>query len=294
MHIPVLWRSNTIIAGQALALAVLLASCGRSPSSNVSNDLLTRHGFVEGTRHRALLARAITIVDSVVDDASARQLRPSWSDKQSGIPVYLVGGEMLGATEYAFVPSDNTCIFVNDDRVDAALALFAGNPVGALAVRPEDALALMLLHESGHIANGDAGSYTPSVRVSLDELTATLNDSKSRELRADAFAIDAIRAAAVPGRPMPRFLAGNALTLALTNISWNLATRRLLDAFAANALRERRLFLDRGYSHPNFELRFLIMNYQLHPTETSLALLTDFLEGRQPKPRNLLGVSTTF
>ena len=138
----------------------------------------------------------------------------------------------------------------------------------------------MLLHEAGHLAAGDAGSYTPPVPMSIDDLTDTLNIPKSRELRADAFAVDAVRAAVIPGQRTERFTAATGLELALTKISWNLATRRLLDEFAANALRERRLFLDHGYSHPNFELRLLVMNCPcLHPRRAERSSRTSSRDG---------------
>ena len=51
------------------------------------------------------------------------------------------------------------------------------------------------------------------------------------------------------------------------------------------------LFLDRGYSHPNFEMRFLIMNYRLQPTDTARVLLEDFLAGRAERPTVGFGLS---
>ena len=274
----------------ALVLVALsIASCREQPEPL---DVPSRYGLARGSRHERVVQQAIALTNAILPREGPVHLREASDERSSGAEVFLVRGDALGATEYVFVPAGDRCVFVNDDRLDAALRLFAGNPAGALAVPAEDALALMLLHECGHLAAGDAGSYTPPVALSVDDLTATVNVSKSRELGADAFAVDAIRAAAVPGRPMERFMAATRLELALTKISWNLATRRLLDEFAANALRERRLFLDRGYSHPNFELRFLVMNYRLQPTEEGRSLLADFIEGRrmQPAGGSLLGI----
>lgn len=267
-------------------MVLFVIACGEPPLPPAAPE---RYGFTTGTRHRQLLTNAIDAANAVLP-AESPPLRLGGPTGR-GTPVYLVRGDSLGANEYMFVPAGENCIFVNDDRIGEALAIFSGNPAGALAVDAEHALTLMLLHEAGHVAARDRGSYTPPVRLSVGELTAADSDEKSRELNADQFAVDAIRAAATPGQPMKRFLAASNLQLALTSISWNLASRRFLDHFGATALRERKLFLDNGYSHPNFELRFLIMNYRLRPSEEARRLLNDFLDIRQqPSSPTLLGI----
>jgi hypothetical protein len=277
------------LTGRAVLFVSLLwpLACARdSPPLEVP----TRYGLEIGSRHRVLLGKAVLIAQSILQSKNLVGLKV-WDNRSTGYPVFLVRGDGLGTDEYVFVPEGERCVFVNDDRVDAALLLFTGNGAGDLAVPAEDALALMLLHEAGHLAAGDTSSYREPVSSTVEELTDTLNVSKNHELRADVFAVDALRAAGTPGQPMKPFMAASDLEIMLAKISWNLATRRLLDDFAANALRERRLFLDHGYSHPNFELRFLIMNYRLQPTATAKSLLSDFIEGRQQRsPTSLLGM----
>lgn len=267
-----------------ISAALLLFGCPRA------RPVPAKYGLHTGTEHRVALEQAVAIANTVLGPG-AEPLRTR-EDEKRGAMVYLVRGGQLGDTEYCFVPEGEHCVFVNDAAFGGAMKLFAGHAGSELAVPPEHLLALMLLHEAGHLAHHDAGSYTPPAKLSLDDLTATMNVSKSQELRADAYAIAAIRAAFQPGQPMPRFLAASNLVQAVTNVPWNLASRRVLDEFAADVVRDRRLFLDEGYSHPNFELRFLIMSDQLHSTETSRALLSDFIAGREPSnaPKSLLGI----
>jgi len=190
------------------------------------------------------------------------------------------------------VPAGDRCVFVNDDRLNAALALFAGNAAGALEVRPEDALALMLLHEAGHLAAGAAGSYTPPVPMSIDDLTNTVNISKSQELRADAFAIDAIHGAATPRQPTERFTAAAGLD---TRAHEDLMEPR--DTEAARRVRGERAPGASALPRPRvqssqFRASLPCHELPLSPSETGRALLADFIEGRQPQRSrpSLLGI----
>ncbi|HEY4641740.1 MAG TPA: hypothetical protein VII75_10380 [Thermoanaerobaculia bacterium] len=268
-----------------ISAALLLFGCARP------RPVPEKYGLHIGTTHRAVLQRAIAITNTILGPSAVVTLRATDRERR-GATVYLVRGAQLGDTEYCFVPQGESCVFVNDAAFDGAMHLFSGHAGSELSVPPEQLLALMLLHETGHLANHDGGSYTPPSRLALDDVTATMNVDKSRELRADAHAIRAIREAFTPGQPMPRFLAAGDLVRAVANISWNLSSRRAIDDFAANALRDQRLFLDEGYTHPNFELRFLIMNDQLQSTPESRALLADFVAGRQSTatPKSLLGI----
>jgi hypothetical protein len=274
------------LAPISAALLLVLSSCAGPP------PVPAKYGLRIGTEHQAVVARAVEIANTILGPRAAVRLRTIEAEAEAGATVYLVRGPQLGRTEYCFVPEGESCVFVNDARFDDALRLFAGHAGSDFSVPPEHLLALMLLHEAGHLAYHDAGSYTPPAKLGIEGVTATMSVSKSREIRADAYAIRAIVEAFSPGQPMPRFLVGGALVQAVTKISWNLGTRRMLDDFAANALRDQRLFVDQGYTHPNFELRFLIMNDQLNSTETSRALLADFIAGREPSgaPKSLLGI----
>jgi len=59
--------------------------------------------------------------------------------------------------------------------------------------------------------------------------------------------------------------------------------RRLVKNFGATVLRDRRVIFDEGYSHPNFELRILIVNELLSNTDAAKALREEFENLRRTK-----------
>jgi len=54
----------------------------------------------------------------------------------------------------------------------------------------------------------------------------------------------------------------------------------MLNNFGATSLRLSKVFSETGYSHPNLELRFLVINYLVTPGKPQLDLLTSFLGAR--------------
>jgi hypothetical protein len=56
------------------------------------------------------------------------------------------------------------------------------------------AMALVLLHELGHIRFGDRDSYTSNARLNLDELNKPSEMISNPEVRADAFASEVVEA----------------------------------------------------------------------------------------------------
>jgi hypothetical protein len=66
----------------------------------------------------------------------------------------------------------------------------------------------------------------------------------------------------------------------LSHISWNLQANRMLNNFGATSLNLPNAFNEKGLSHPNLELRFLVINYLVHPDKTSLDLLNTFVYAR--------------
>lgn len=43
---------------------------------------------------------------------------------------------------------------------------------------------------------------------------------------------------------------------------------------------------DRGKTHPNLELRFLVMNYEINPNDVAAQLLRSFVNGRRVRPND--------
>jgi hypothetical protein len=70
------------------------------------------------------------------------------------------------------------------------------------------------------------------------------------------------------------------LSLCLMNAGWNLLQHRLIENFGATTLRLPSAFGDRNYSHPNLELRLLVINYAASHEASALQLLQDFLDKR--------------
>jgi hypothetical protein len=151
-----------------------------------------------------------------------------------------------------------------------------------LALKGEERLAVMLLHEVGHIANGDYGAFAEEVPPDLSSLNLRENIEKSREFKADAFAAQAIAAAMKgTGGEVEAQMAAMTLGMCLSSWSFNLSKERVLDNFGATALNRPAVFWDKGNSHPNMELRILTIMHLLTGSQTSAELLDDFLTHRK-------------
>src|SRR5262249_32847209 len=143
-------------------------------------------------------------------------------------------------------------------------------------------LAFMLLHEIGHLAHGDnkGVSFAP-LPTSAKDLNIERTAEKDVEFGADAWAAERVREAFQPGKQ--GFMSAMDIELAMTSISWNVARRRLIDNFGATVLRDPRVIFDQGYSHPNFELRMLVVNELLSNTDAAKALRREFEKLRLTK-----------
>src|SRR5205085_7015819 len=112
------------------------------------------------------------------------------------------------------------------------------------------------------------------------DLDRNVNTVKNREVRADLFAVTRLRAAYIGRKPMT-FAAAMEIVVCLGNVSFNLMGSRVLDHFGASALNSPDVFGDGSYTHPNLELRFLLMNYRFYPSKTSRGLVDTFLARRR-------------
>lgn len=193
--------------------------------------------------------------------------------------MYIVDSSAVAATDAAFAPGKADCVFISSDIGERLGRMFGHEADGTFEVDPSDAIALILLHEAGHFHYGDAGDFAASAPLQLDTLVEDLNTDKSKELRADRYAGDLIRSAETD--PPPRATAALDLTLCLTHISWNLLHGRLIDNFGATILSPPRVFRDNGDSHPNLELRFLVLQYSVSRQEIALANIREFLGHRR-------------
>jgi len=119
-----------------------------------------------------------------------------------GIPVYLVNGTRLGVREYARKFDSERALLVNDDRIDQLIREF-GISSSSPNITPYDyrrfsttALALVLVHEVGHVWQSEHGSYTGTPLVSYEEILSAAGHTRSIEVEADKFVADRLKTAA--------------------------------------------------------------------------------------------------
>jgi hypothetical protein len=195
------------------------------------------------------------------------------------IPLYLVTATFLSKRETSFVPPEERCIIVNAQSLFRLSELFATSEPNAREVNGELALALILLHEVVHIVNGDSGSFFGSEAFDLKDLNVATSDQKNRELKADQFAAEQIQTAANSSVPR-RIAMGVRIQMVLNAAAWNQAMERA-GADLSFSQEKPESFLDKGFSHPNLELRLLVMSYQINKSDLNLGLIKTFLAKRQ-------------
>jgi hypothetical protein len=264
-----LQRSCTLVG--SFSLLAVLTACRSERSAEICRP--EQYGFEEWTVHRELLQQAASRADAILDPALKSRLETTSRTPGPGeeaVPVFQVHGAFVSDGDVALI-AGGRCLFVNPDWQGQLSPFFGKNTPGTLDLEPADALAIILLHEVGHIQKGGLPQSPP-----IDTLLASLGPGKQEEMRADAFAAGQIAAAFK--RKWDRGMAAFRLTQALSQISWNLQAHRMLNNFGATSLRLSKVFSETGYSHPNLELRFLVINYLVNPSKLQLDLLTSFLD----------------
>jgi hypothetical protein len=183
-----------------------------------------------------------------------------------------VSGSFVSDADVAVI-ADRKCIFVNRDWKSQLGPFFGKDTTGTMELEPGDALAIILLHEVGHIQPAGLPD-NPAIAT----LLGSLGSGKQEEKRADAFAAGQI--AASSRRKWDPTMAAFHVSMALYHIIWNLQANRMLNNFGATSLNLPSAFNEKGLSHPNLELRFLAINYLVHPDKAALDLLNAFLYAR--------------
>lgn len=308
--------------------ALLQAPC---PAESAP-DLPARYGIQQSTVYRDVVEQAIIHVNAMVPADMELRLRLTWpasgyfprlyfeTDRTAPgftfalvtdqifdngwrfrnakeIPVYIVDGARLGRVENVFVPEGERCIFVTGrslDRMFESMFLIGENALQHHTAYDKSlALALILLHELGHIKFGDGGSYGPPARLDLDELNRPSHMIENRELRADRFAFELVEQAWDSGEkthPLGNLyarsrIAGQIYRVIATGSNshdFRVDPRGLLDK-----IEKLEVFKASGYSHLNLYLRLLVMLHQLEPTDDRLAELQaidKMFRTHRPKP----------
>lgn len=259
-------------------LLVITCAIGCSHSRSSENPVSTM-GLFETTNGRELTDRAVTQANLLLGPDAKITLRTSWTPEKPGngnptATIYLVNATGAPPLYMVVVPSDCSCILVQPQRYTAWIEQHSASLSSMLPVESENVLAFMLLHEVGHILNGDHGEFTDQGGERNTSLT------KEREERADSFAVEQLLAAAKRTKDTGAWLTAMHVEMDLANLSWNVQARRQDEYFGSVVLRTPAAFADMDYTHPNFELRMLTVNNQIAHTETSRKLLEAFLANR--------------
>ncbi len=151
-------------------------------------------------------------------------------------------------------------------------------------------LALLLLHELGHIHFGHYGGFIPSDQATALNLNPTA--SKEREEDADAFAAGILRDEIDSMGRGEAYTPGVMAIIFVSSLSFVISTQASLDCFGCRVLGSPDIFWDHSQSHENLEFRLLKMNHAIAPSETSQQLLDDYERARDGGSRGSLRIIT--
>jgi hypothetical protein len=191
------------------------------------------------------------------------------------VPVWIVAERGLGPNSVAF--SDDTCgmVYVQTPALIDRIAQWNGDGKTGLEIDDAAIAAWLLLHEVGHIEFHESSSFDAAPLVRGVNFADSAD--KPKEMAADRYAADVLKRASNNAN-IKAMVAASSMTMALSNLSYNLTRDRILGDFAATTLETPEGFGDPGYTHPNLELRLLTINAYL--TE-SPQVLEDFIERRR-------------
>ena len=272
-HVPI--RLISVMSVLALRVA-----CAVKPATSRKDDLTDFAVVAEG---REVTLLAIAKVNDLLKTEPPLKLRAAWIaatlEDKDAIPVDNVDVPSKNKGMICLVPPGRRVIYVEAAQIPSLPKTFSGGFKDGLDVKPEEILAVCLLHECGHIRNEDyklLNFADPTQQYNIDA-----TEVKRIEVKADEFAADQIKAGLQRGQPTLRFLSAANASMTAQNVSFNLLGHRVLDEFGATALRKPDALADLDYQHPNFELRFLNINYLVSGSDTARALLEDFIRLRK-------------
>src|SRR5262249_41705504 len=139
---------------------------------------------------------AVEEANSLLGPDTKVQLAASWVQGKrrntSGIAtLYLLNSAGAPSLYMIVVPSDCQCVFLQPQRYSDWIEKHTTALPSMLDVSAKNMLVFMLLHEVGHIVNGDPGEFNERATARGTAIT-----QKEREERADAFAVDVLTSAA--------------------------------------------------------------------------------------------------
>lgn len=253
---------------------VICFLCGCSQSvSSTSTSPIQKYKLVESQLSRPFVSDAISVCNAIFQDDVEFRFRPSWEETRESneVPVFLVWPYNLAEAEMIFIPKGEHFVIINEVSLRKFLNA-AANETDHRGV-----VAAMLLHEAGHIVNHDTGSNTGSEAFSLGDLNNDNTSQKKRELLADKFAATQIRIGMQDIKNIERSFACRKMALNLSGFNFRLQSQWLLNNFGDMTPKR---YWDHGYSHPNYQLRSMIIMHEIMPTDASRKLIEEFEENR--------------
>ncbi len=258
------------------SLILVLVGCNNQDTPAKQFDP-AQLGLIESTLNRLMVEQAIQMANTIANEANGFQLVPSWQPIKSTtgkeVFVYILRSENLAKSEMIFVPMEcKQCVFLQNSDFHDWLNKYSDKQNASLKLDDYTVLAFLLLHELGHVHQGESSGAVNSSNESYN-----IKDTHQKEIEraADEFAASKIREAASK-KGESRATTAMLVEIELSKLSWNLSAIRLLDHFGGTVINSHDLFWDMGYTHPNFELRILTVNNLVTQTETSYNLLKDF------------------
>jgi hypothetical protein len=297
--------SQRLLVGMALGTCLTLISCSSEKAAEAAEtetpcaqDTCTesitppsthRSEYRSDSDEAALLTEAVGLVNAFDLKDQGLRLHLCFDELPGaidGVPVYLVRSKPATAGQICFVPVNEKCVLFQADELELMKKRFTPEDGRGLDLDMPALVAFFLLHEVGHI-HAEHYKRGKSASISTSELNNTTTEAKGRELKADEYAASVIVAANTESAfdNAARFNAWFRLTMMITACDWNLWTIRMLDNPGTTILRDPRVLWDRGYSHPNLELRFIIISHLMNPTDESKKQLEEFEAFRNEVPK---------
>ncbi|UZS00084.1 hypothetical protein [Chondrinema litorale] len=255
-------------------IASLIESCSIFNTSTIPKKAyLTDEKLINAIELTNCILDSITIFDIVFNDSIKNELN------SNQIPII----ETFGARDpMIFVPKGYAEIHINRAALSSYLAEYSAKDKKKLNVYPEYLLCLLLLHEVGHINYHDYGLFFDDSSTLNTQMTL----AKEMELRADRFAANCIKKKI--DNYGPCMLDASMISMSISSMSWNLSMNRIV--YHWSDITNSKMY-DQSYSHPNLELRFLVLANEFTNSVDSVDsndLIEDFLKRRQENPLDTL------
>ncbi len=268
-----------------LGAVLILSAFARASAS--AQECSFEKRLIEPTETQ--LSKAIEIVNGLVHDPELRlELAKDGDLEGSAIPVYAVKPRDANGM-VAHVREGCRAILVGTQEFELSFPKLAEGNV-LLEGDENEMLALLLLHELGHIRHKHYGAFLPTGQAASLNLDPTA--SKKRETEADAFAARILSDEMDAMGRGEAYIPGVMVITFVSSLSFIISTEATLNCFGCRALGSPDIFWDHSQSHENLEYRLLKMNHAIARSETSQQLLNDYERARGESSRGSLRIFT--